>query len=290
MYPFAQPRDGAARRNHGNHGRNDFRASCATSLCLSGMPRRMHPFETALIVIAMGYALYSAGTETGPYRWLAELQGRWFGGHYPKLTFAAMIVVGAAAAALVAPIVLRIIGAKAEPGPPMSARSQVCLTVLAGVACAAGAVVTGWLGAQAGGRAPVEIAGVARGDLAVSVEVDRTVTDYIPLTPPTWQPGQPVNIVLRHAHGDAAPRGPCKGALIEDGVPAIARPGFEREGVTLTAPVYLLDPTPMAGGIAYFGAALVLGAIALSCLLSAALSGPLRRARERRTSSLRLMT
>ena len=254
------------------------------------MPRRTHPFETVLVIVVVACCLFARATESGPYRWLAELQGRWFGAHYPKLTVLAMIVVGAIAATLVAPVVLRIAGVEAGPRRAMSARSQAWLTALAGVAFAAAAVATGWLGARAAGRDPVEVPGVARSELAVSVEVDRTVTDYIPLTPPTWQPGQPVSILLRRAHSDAAPSGPWKGALIENDLPAVARPGFEQHGVALGSPLYVLDPSPMAGGMTYFGVTLLLGAVALSCFISLALTGPLRRARERRAAAERAVT
>jgi hypothetical protein len=235
--------------------------------------RRTHLLDTILMLGGLGLALYYLVTETGPYRWLGELQGRWFGEHEVAVTMMALFGGGAFAAAIVASVVRRVTGIGTGAGgaerKPMAQSTQLLLMALAGAGFTVGTVLFARSVADSADRPPAEVGGVAHTELAVVIKVGTVLTEYVPITPPTWRAGQPVSIIGKHTRGTPVPVGPpWHGALLEDEVPAIARPAFEQHGVVLASPVYLLDPEPMAGGRRALLFAVVFGGIALSCFLA----------------------
>src|SRR6266852_487295 len=56
--------------------------------------------QPALVVVVLAYSGYACLSDSGPYRWLAELQTRWFGGHEIIVTFMIIAGVGVAAVTL----------------------------------------------------------------------------------------------------------------------------------------------------------------------------------------------
>src|SRR5215469_17090413 len=54
---------------------------------------KTNKFVTAAVMVMAGITLYWAFTYSGPYRYLAELQVKWFGYYVPKLT-ALVIILG----------------------------------------------------------------------------------------------------------------------------------------------------------------------------------------------------
>src|SRR5215469_3194365 len=53
---------------------------------------KTNKFVTAAVMVMAGITLYWAFTYSGPYRYLAELQIKWFGSYVPKLTAIAIIL------------------------------------------------------------------------------------------------------------------------------------------------------------------------------------------------------
>lgn len=67
---------------------------------------KTNKFMTAVVIAMVGITLYWAFTYSGPYRYLAELQVKWFGSYVPKLT-AMVIILGFLGIASVIKVVLR---------------------------------------------------------------------------------------------------------------------------------------------------------------------------------------
>lgn len=220
----------------------------------------------------LGLAVYYMVTETGPYRWLAALQFDRFGSHQPGLTMLALFGGAGIAAALVAAVVRKVTGIGAGAAverKSMAQSTQLWLLALASAGFAIGTVIFARSAAEGADLPPAEVDGVGHTDIGVAIQVDRLVTLYFPITPRTWRAGEPVAILGKHVRDAPVMAGPpWHGALLEDQLPAIARAAFEKRGVVLASPVYVLDPAPMAGGMRAFLCAVLFGAVALSCFLA----------------------
>jgi hypothetical protein len=274
-------------------------ADLAASMLPFGMSRRfVNGLNTALILAALGYGFYAAMTDSGPYRWLTERQTAWFGGHYPMLTVLALFIAGLLAVGLVSAIGSRIVRDDVRDGASVSNRTGMLLVLLAGLAFAAGAVGLGWLAADTSAKpviyAPfdlgrhevprgthVELVGIEQASLRLSVQQGTTVTTYVPFTAPDWQPDQPVTYFLVNGaaspspaptpFGAAPPRVTTvqrRGALVEDGLPSVARAGFEKHGIKLAEPVFVIDASAGAAILRLVMGAGICGALALALLLA----------------------
>jgi len=262
------------------------------------MSRRfVNGLSTALVLAALGYGLYAAMTDSGLYRWLTERQTAWFGGHYPMLTVLVLFIAGLLAAGLVSAIGSRFVGNAGRGSAPVSNRTGMILVLLAGLAFVTGAIALGWLAADLSGKpvvyAPfdlgkrevprgthVELTGVEQVSLRLAVKQGTTVTTYVPFTSPDWQPDQPVAFFLVNGAASPTPaptpfgRAPPRvvtvqrrGALIEDGLPSVARGGFENQGLKLAEPVFVIDASAGAAMFRLVMGAGICGALGLAFLL-----------------------
>jgi hypothetical protein len=251
-----------------------------------------------LLLGALGYGLYAFATDSGVYRWLTERQTAWFGGHYPQLTMLAILVGGVVAALLLASVAERLAG----PDPrgratPVDARVGTTIVLVAGVGLLATAIALGWIASDRSAKpvvyAPfdldrrelprgphVELTGVEQARWQLSITQDTTVTRFTPFTAADWTPDQPVTYFLKDgaaspspvpltfgAHPAHAASVSRRGALIEDGLPSVARAGFESHGLKLASAVFVVDSGAGAAVLRFVIAAVICGVIALCCLL-----------------------
>ena len=164
------------------------------------------------------YGCYTWYTYSGLYRIFTEWQLDTFGEYNEKVTIAVLILVLAIPGALAA----RLIGKPAQSSPPSRwsrlASSPAVAAALGALAIATAAAV-GWIGYSktqeqlefeavdlSAGQTPasrhVIVTAIAQPDLALlltkktSESTERTDA-YVPLTPSTWRPGEPVVYFLK---------------------------------------------------------------------------------------------
>jgi hypothetical protein len=252
-----------------------------------------------LVLTALGYSLYAAMTDSGLYRGLTERQTAWFGGHYPMLTVLVMFLAGLTAVGLITAISSRLAG----PDPrgsatPVDGRAGMVLILIAGLVLLTGAVGLGWVAADVSSRpviyAPfdlgkhdvphgthVELTGVEQVRLGVAVTQGTTTTQFTPFTAPDWAPDQPVTYFLKNGGASPTPIPAAfgarpvpvatvsrRGALIDDGLPGVARAAFESHGLKLAGAVFVIDPAAGAAISRLVIGAGLCGALALVCLIA----------------------
>jgi len=225
---------------------------------------------TAVAAIAMvGITLYWTFTYSGPYRYLAELQVKWFGYYVPKLT-AMVIILGFLAIAGVIKVVLR--GAERPvPGPangPVAAVPVVNAAVpqpwLQYVRYAAPLIVVGiggWLyfnGTQAGVLQQLTAVDFESGKLHSRIvyadvrgHLSRTYLSkenylYIPMY--TEASGKsPVRLVVgvnekdanKRLHGEADGSVTVRG-IADKGLEGDVKYAFEKNGIAVADPVWVV--------------------------------------------------
>ena len=288
-----------------------------------------NPFYLLFVVWLVGgglYILYAWTTYSGLYRWAAEWEMAQWGSYEVEGTlvglFFALIALPAGVLALLGKLLGRSDASAAftaAMGKPAVGTRQVSprLLALIGVAAIAVAAGAGWLGYHksqqpvifeavnlADGKAPqsdhVEMTGVARTDMIVQFEEtingDKTVSTYLPLTAPDWTGSQPITYFLRPAvNAVAGPNGyqmldantapfelTLKGVLFSNDLPGAVRTEYEKHGLTLASPAYVLDTKTDVDLEIYWEVAGGAGITALVLLLTAALM-PIaqRRAQQR---------
>jgi hypothetical protein len=276
-----------------------------------------NPFYLLFVLWLVGgglYILYAWMTYSGLYRWVAEWEMAQWGSYEIEGTVIGLfvaLIVPAAVLAFIAKAFGRAdagVAFTAALGKPAVGKRQAsprlfALLGLIGLAVAAGA---GWLGYHksqqpvtfeavnlADSRAPqsthVEMTGVARTDLIVQFEEtingNKSVTTYLPLTAPDWQEGQPITYFLRPAvNAIAGPNGyqmldsntapfalTLKGVLFRNDLPGAVQAEYEKHGFALASPSYVLDTKDDADLEIYWEVAAGGGIAALVLLLSAAL-------------------
>ena len=271
---------------------------------------------------AAAYILYAWIAYSGLYRWAAEWEMAQFGSYEVEGTviglFVALIGLPAGLLALLGKALGRpAIGAAVTQAPPAKRQVSPRTFALIGLAAIAVAVGSGWLGYRksqqpvafeavnlADHRAPqsthVEMTGVAQTGLIVqweeTINGDKTTTTYLPLTAPDWQESQPITYFLRPTvNAIAGPDGyhmidanappfalTQKGVLFSNDLPGAVRTEYEKHGLTLASPAYVLDTKDDAELEIYWEVAGGAGITALVLLLSAALMPIAQRRAARR--------
>ena len=271
---------------------------------------------------AAAYILYAWIAYSGLYRWAAEWEMAQFGSYEVEGTviglFVALIGLPAGLLALLGKALGRpAIGAAVTQAPPAKRQVSPRTFALSGLAAIAVAVGSGWLGYRksqqpvafeavnlADHRAPqsthVEMTGVAQTGLIVqweeTINGDKTTTTYLPLTAPDWQESQPITYFLRPTvNAIAGPDGyhmidansppfalTLKGVLFSNDLPGAVRTEYEKHGLTLASPAYVLDTKDDAELEIYWEVAGGAGITALVLLLSAALMPIAQRRAARR--------
>jgi len=270
-------------------------------------------FVVLWVAVSLPVMLYGWITFTGPYRWVAEWEVQRFGS-YDADGFPMVFGVVALPVLLLGGLAMakqRLTGGRtraAAAAPPRPTPKQVPARALALIGLAAIPVAAGsaWLGYQksqqpltfeavnaADNRAPqtthVDLSAVAQTDMIVDFEettnADKRTQRYLPLTPPDWQPSQPLAYFLRpHMDGYAGPNGyltfdpatPAfaltqRGVLFENDLPGIVEAEYQKHGITLASPYYVLDTDVSADVDIYWEVAAGAGLTGLVLLLSAAL-------------------
>jgi hypothetical protein len=257
------------------------------------------------------YILYAWITYTGLYRWAAEWEMAQFGSYEAEGTviglFIALIGLPAGLLALLGKKLGRpAAGAGVTHAPPAKRQVSPRTFALIGLAAIAVAVGSGWLGYRksqqpvafeavnlSDHRAPqsthVEMTGVAQTGMIVeweeTINGNKTTTTYLPLTAPDWKESQPITYFLRPAvNAIAGPDGyhmidansppfalTQKGVLFSNDLPGAVRTEYEKHGLTLASPAYVLDTKEDADLEIYWEVAAGAGITALVLLLSAAL-------------------
>ena len=261
----------------------------------------MEEWRVALALASAGYSVYAALTDSGVYRWLTELQTRWFGGHEPMWTMIILLIGGTIAATLVSFIVARVFGPSSRgEWAPMSERTGSLLALLAALAFVIAAGTMGWLAAEISARPViyelfdlgrrerahgtyVELIGIEQPGLGLRVERGTMVTQYMPFTAPDWRPDEPVTYFLRNGAASPTPTPTAmpfgrkhsrptgvkrRGALLEDDLPSAARAGFEKLGLKLAQPVFFIDAGKYSASYRYVLGAFACGCLALVCCIA----------------------
>jgi hypothetical protein len=190
-----------------------------------------------------------------------------------------------------------------------SGGGSTAIFVLLGVAALAVATGAGWYGyvksmetfdvesldlskGDTPRSAHVTITGIARTEYIIEFGTKRdstTILDrYIPLTPASWRPGQPLVYVMKTNITAYAPPGggvltlsprtpPFKittepGVLVRDGLPGPVAEHYRKNNIAVASPPILLDLSPGADVKPFFITAGVSGMLGFVMLLSAALA------------------
>ena len=232
------------------------------------------------------YACYAWYTYSGLYRMFAEWQLDTFGAYYENVTLAVLLIVLAIPGALAA----RLLGKPEQPSPPSRwsrlASSPAVLAALGTLALATAAAV-GWFGYSriqqqlefeavdlSAGQTPasrhVIVTATAQPDLMLVLTKKRSEstesTDaYVPLTPSTWRPGEPVVYFLKtfpdFVRGKAAPfpitTQPA--ALMPNALPGPIRELYRKEGVAVADRPIVINTNPHADTAVYFLVAFLSG-------------------------------
>lgn len=222
---------------------------------------------TALVLGVLG-ALYSMFFYAGPYRWLAELQMRWFDRYYVKST-AAFTVVLCVAPPAVALRVLQVSGllpkpatatvtSPREPFGRRLSRAQNWLIVFAvGVGLGVFSAQSLYVAARGAklvkisakeleqGTQPtstwLQISGDPVWDASLSTEENRNQFRYVPVVSALWKPGTKVAALLRFKEESGERMGDLnlRGTVDITGVPGMVQSAYEEGGLDVRDAVLL---------------------------------------------------
>ena len=255
------------------------------------------------IAAACAYIFYEWYAYIGLYRLAAEWQLEQFGSYGLKLTLIFPLVVLLIPAAVLVSLTGmqdQLRGADAGAGSP-------AIFVLLGVVALAVAAGAGWYGCVKStetvdvesldlskGDTPrsthVAITGIARTEYIIEFGTKTsgtTVLDrYIPLTPASWRPGQPLvyfmktNTTAYVPPGGGSiltlsPRTPAfqittqPGVLVRDGLPGAVGEGYRKNNIAVASPPIVLDLSPGADLKPFFVTAGVSGVLSFFMLVAA---------------------
>jgi len=279
------------------------------------MNKLRNPLYLLFMLVMVGgaaYILYAWMTYSGLFRWTAEWEMAQFGSYDVEGTFIGLLFLVVGVPALVLARIEKATKARrgsATAAPPRpAAPRQIPARALAFIGLAAILVAAGaaWLGYQKSQqpvafeavnlgdhRAPqtthVEITGVAQTGMIVEFEEtingNKRVSKYLPLTPPDWQEGQPITYFLKpnidayggpNGYETLDPNTPPfqltqKGVLFSNDLPGAVEAEYEKHGLKLASPSYVLDANESADIEIYWEVAAGAGITALVLLLSAAI-------------------
>jgi hypothetical protein len=266
------------------------------------------------IAAACAYVLYEWYAYAGLYRLAAEWQLEHYGSYGLKLTLLfPLLVLGSPAAALVSLTGMQdqLRGADAGPRSP-------AIFVLLGVVALAVAAGAGWYGyVKSMETVDVESLDLSKGDTPRSTHVTitgiarteytiefgkktsgTTILDrYIPLTPASWRPGQPLvyfmktNMTAYVPPGGGgmmmlSPRTPAfqmttqPGVLVRDGLPGAVGEGYRKNNIAVASPPIVLDLSPGADLKPFFITAGMSGILGFVMLVSAGAAALRQRRQE----------
>jgi hypothetical protein len=255
------------------------------------------------VAAACAYIFYEWHAYAGLYRLAAEWQLEQFGSYGLKLTLLFPLMVLLMPAAVLVSLTGmqdQLRGADAGPRSP-------AIFVLLGVVALAVAAGAGWYGYVKSmetidvesldlskGDTPrsthVAITGIARTEYIIEFGPKRdstTILDrYIPLTPASWRPGQPLvyfiktNMTAYMPPGGGgmlmlSPRTPAfqittqPGVLVRDGLPGAVGEGYRKNNIAVASPPIVLDLSPGADLQPFFVTAGVSGILGFVMLVSA---------------------
>jgi hypothetical protein len=266
------------------------------------------------IAAACAYIFYEWYSYAGLYRLAAEWQLEQFGSYRVKLTllFPLMVLLTPAA------VLVTLSGMQDQMRNAGSGAGSPAIFVLLAVvalAVAAGAGSYGYVRSTETfdvesldlwkGDTPrsthVTITGIARTEYIIEFGTKRdstTILDrYIPLTPASWRPGQPLvyfmktNMTAYMPPGGGSmlmlsPRTPPfqittqPGVLVRDGLPGAVGEGYRKSNIAVASPPIVLDLSPGADLQPFFVAAGVSGILSFVMLVSAGAAAVRQRRQE----------
>jgi hypothetical protein len=266
------------------------------------------------IAAACAYIVYEWYAYAGLYRMAAEWQLEQYGSYRVKLTLLfPLLVLGSPAAVLVSLTGMRDQMRMADAG----ARSPA-LFVLLGVVALAVAAGAGWYGyARSMETVDVESVDLSKGDTPRSTHVtmtgiarteyiiefgtkrdSTTILDrYIPLTPASWSPGQPLvyfiktkitgymppgggGMLMLSPRTPAFPMTTQPGVLVPDGLPGPVAEAYRKNNVAVASPPIMLDLSPGADLQPFFITAGMSGLLGFVMLASAGAAALRQRRQE----------
>jgi hypothetical protein len=257
-----------------------------------------------LYVIAVGaYVFYEWYSYTGLHRLAAEWQLKQFGSYRVKLT-----VVGSLLVLLIPGAVLaKLFGVQAQVRSAGSGAASPAIFALLGVVALAVAAGAGWYGYMKSmetvdvesvdlskGNTPrsehVTITGVARTEYIVEFETRTagmtTLDRYVPLTPASWRPGQPLVYFMKTNMTAYMPPGggnmsmlsqrtpPFQmttqaGVLVRDGLPGPVGERYRKNNIAVASPPIVLNLSSGADVQPFFVTAGVSGMLGFFMLVAA---------------------
>jgi hypothetical protein len=266
------------------------------------------------VAAACAYIFYEWYAYAGLYRLAAEWQLEQFGSYGLKLTLLfPLMVLLMPAAALVSLTGMQdqLRGADAGPRSP-------AIFVLLGVVALAVAASAGWYGyVKSMETIDVESLDLSKGDTPRSTHVaitgiarteyiiefgkktsGTTILDrYIPLTPASWRPGQPLVYFMKTNMTTYMPPGggsmvmlsrrtpPFQittqpGVLVRDGLPGPVGEGYRKNNIAVASPPIVLDLSPGADLQPFFITAGMSGLLGFVMLVSAGAAALQQRRQE----------
>jgi hypothetical protein len=266
------------------------------------------------IAAACAYIFYEWYSYAGLYRLAAEWQLEQFGSYRMKLTllFPLMVLLTPAA------VLVTLSGMQDQMRNAGSGAGSPAIFVLLAVVALAVAAGAGWYGYVRStetfdvesldlskGDTPrsthVTITGIARTEYIIEFGTKRdstTILDrYIPLTPASWRPGQPLvyfmktNMTAYMPPGGGSmlmlsPRTPPfqittqPGVLVRDGLPGAVGEGYRKSNIAVASPPIVLDLSPGADLQPFFVTAGVSGILGFVMLVSAGAAAVRQRRQE----------
>jgi hypothetical protein len=266
------------------------------------------------IAAACAYIFYEWYSYAGLYRLAAEWQLEQFGSYRMKLTllFPLMVLLTPAA------VLVTLSGMQDQMRNAGSGAGSPAIFVLLAVVALAVAAGAGWYGYVRStetfdvesldlskGDTPrsthVTITGIARTEYIIEFGTKRdstTILDrYIPLTPASWRPGQPLvyfmktNMTAYMPPGGGSmlmlsPRTPPfqittqPGVLVRDGLPGVVGEGYRKSNIAVASPPIVLDLSPGADLQPFFVTAGVSGILGFVMLVSAGAAAVRQRRQE----------
>ena len=255
------------------------------------------------IATACAYIFYEWYAYAGLYRLAAEWQLEQYGSYRARLTLLfPLLVLGSPAAVLVT-----LTGMQDQMRNAGSGAGSTAIFVLLGVVALAVAAGAGWYGYVKSmetfdvesldlskGDTPrsthVTITGIARTEYIIEFGTKRdstTILDrYIPLTPASWRPGQPLVYFMKTNMTAYVPPGGGSmlmlsqrtpafqittqpGVLARDGLPGPVAEHYRKNNIAVASPPIVLDLSPGADLQPFFVTAGVSGILGFVMLVSA---------------------
>jgi hypothetical protein len=265
------------------------------------------------IAAACAYIFYEWYAYSGLFRLAAEWQLEQFGSYGLKLTliFPLMVLLMPAA------VLVTLTGMQDQLRSAGSGAGSSAIFVLLGVVALAVAAGAGWYGyVKSTETVDVESLDLSKGDTPRSTHVaitgiarteyiiefgkktsSTTILDrYIPLTPASWRPGQPLvyfmktNMTAYMPPGGGmlmlSPRTPAfqittqPGVLVRDGLPGAVGESYRKNNIAVASPPIMLDLSPGADLQPFFVTAGVSGILGFVMLASAGAAALRQRRQE----------